>query len=86
MNGTKLSTTVESCETCSDAGLLVCSCEFYADWPRVDKCRPWMGRNATLFAFGHRTGRSDACRRLWSHLDPEGRQLATLIATEGTDA
>jgi len=45
-----------------------------------------MGRNATLFAFGHRSGRTDCARRLWKHLDPEGRQLATVIAAEGADA
>ncbi|MFQ2875112.1 hypothetical protein ACLILY_07150 [Mycobacterium sp. MS3] len=77
---------VNLCPTCSAAGLLVCTCDFYRDWPTErPTIRPWMGRNATLFAFGHRTGRTDCARRLWKHLTPEGRQLANQIASEGED-
>ncbi|MCX2929271.1 hypothetical protein ORI20_03220 [Mycobacterium sp. CVI_P3] len=74
------------CSGCIDSGLLVCTCEFYANWPRQrPTIRPWLGRNAEQFRFGHRAGRSDAARRLWRYLNPEGRQLATAIATEGND-
>lgn len=48
--------------------------------------QPHLGIKAEGFRWGHRMGRTDACRRLWQHLSPEGRQLATAIATEGDDA
>ncbi|KQH76245.1 hypothetical protein AO501_09530 [Mycobacterium gordonae] len=76
---------ISECSTCQDNGLLICTCHFYRDWPADGPAiRPWMGRNATLFAFGHRSGRTDCARRLWKHLDPEGRQLAPAIANEGS--
>ncbi|MEQ6320598.1 hypothetical protein [Mycobacterium canetti] len=63
-----------------------CTCEHYRDWP-IDppRIRPWLGRRAEAFRWGHRTGRRDACRRLWQHLDAAGRQLAAAIADEGSD-
>ncbi|TDK91554.1 hypothetical protein EI067_22915 [Mycobacterium paragordonae] len=76
-------TDITACDVCSQAGLLTCTCDYYRDWPTDSPTiRPWMGRNATLFAFGHRSGRTDCARRLWKHLDPEGRQLAAVIAAE----
>jgi len=62
-----------------------CRCDHYADWPkekpkRTTSCVRHPGR---FYRDGHRDGRSDACRRLWSHLDIEGRVLAKTIATEG---
>jgi len=77
---------IESCSACTEAGLLVCTCTYYADWPKErPKIRPWVGRNAEQFRFGHRQGRSDAARRLWKHLTPEGQALAKSIAAEGND-
>lgn len=81
-----MSNDVNNCPACSEAGLLVCTCDFYRDWPTERPIiRPWLGRRAESFRWGHRSGRRDACRRLWSHLDPDGRQLASVIATEGDD-
>lgn len=78
---------VNLCPNCSDNGLLVCACDFYRDWPTERPVvRPWLGRRAESFRWGHRSGRTDACRRLWQHLDNEGRQLAAVIAAEGEDA
>ncbi|BBX56964.1 hypothetical protein TM48_01448 [Mycobacterium shottsii] len=47
---------------------------------------PHLGIKAEGFQWGQRMGRTDACRRLWQHLDEKGRQLAAAIATEGDDA
>ena len=63
------------------------TCDFYATWPTpTPAIRPWLGHNGEQFRYGHRAGRSDAARRLWKHLNPEGRQLAAAIANEGSDA
>jgi hypothetical protein len=45
--------------------------------------RPSLGIPATYFKWGHKSGRVDTCRRLWQHLDEEGRRLAAEIALEG---
>lgn len=45
--------------------------------------RPYLGLKAEGFRWGHRMGRTDACRRLWRHLDDEGRRLAAAIPLEG---
>jgi hypothetical protein len=46
---------------------------------------PVLRRPADYFKWGHRKGRADAVRRLWTHLDDDGRQLAAAIALEGAD-
>lgn len=74
-------------EYCRRCGFDTCTCEFYASWPTERQIvRPWLGRRAESFRWGHRTGRADCARRLWPHLTAEGRQLATAIAAEGADA
>ena len=79
-------TTIADCETCTEAGLLACTCDFYTGWTsETPKIPPWLGVRAESFRFGHRAGRSDAARRLWKHLTPEGKTLATAIANEGDD-
>ena len=76
-----------SCSTGRCAIGTVCTCDYYADWPTDrPRIRPWLGVRAESFRWGHRMGRTDACRRLWTHLDGEGRQLAAAIASEGDDA
>lgn len=62
-----------------------CTCDFYADWPHGKPPRRPRGTRhpGRFFIEGHRAGRGDTCRRLWKHLDEEGRRLATAIATEG---
>lgn len=47
--------------------------------------QPHLGIKAEGFRWGHRMGRTDACRRLWCHLTDDGRQLATAIALEGDE-
>lgn len=47
--------------------------------------QPTLRRPADYFKWGHRKGRADAVRRLWNHLDDDGRQLAASIALEGGD-
>lgn len=65
-----------------------CTCEFYADWPQEKPpVTPRPPRHpGRFFTLGHHMGRRDTCRRLWQHLDAEGRGLATAIAAEGADA
>ena len=75
---------VSQCASCTNAGLLVCTCDFYAEWhvakPQINT---WLGREARQFRDGHRAGRVDTLRRVWSHLDTAGRNLAASIAAEG---
>lgn len=64
--------------------------ELPPEWRPYTPGRPWrrpsLGLTAKGFRWGHRMGRTDACRQLWPHLTPEGRQLATVIAAQGDDA
>lgn len=65
-----------------------CTCEYYSDWAKqrpARQTRTFLRHPGRFFIHGHRAGRQDTCRRLWPHLDIEGRRLATVIAAEGDD-
>ncbi|ETZ44218.1 MULTISPECIES: hypothetical protein [Mycobacterium avium complex (MAC)] len=71
---------------CQRCGFDICTCDYYRDWPTERPViRPWLGRRAESFRWGHRSGRTDCARRLWPHLTDEGKQLASVIAAEGED-
>lgn len=85
---TEQSTAIKECTTGRCAYGEPCECDYYSTWPTEKSARinTSLRHPGKFYLDGHRAGRSDACRRLWSHLNPEGRQLATSIATEGDDA
>lgn len=54
-----------------------------SDFSRRRPFRASCGLRADGFREGHQYGRRDACRRLWMHLNAEGRAMATGIVAEG---
>jgi hypothetical protein len=80
-------TVIKQCESGRCAYGTDCTCDYYADWrePCTEpiRIRPWLGIPAKHFRTGHRAGRVDTCRRLWPHLDDDGRRVAEVIANEG---
>jgi hypothetical protein len=61
-----------------------CTCDYYASWPteKPQRTKGPARHPGRFFLDGHSAGRVDTCRRLWAHLDAEGRRLAKVIVNE----
>lgn len=85
---TDQTTVMKECQTGRCAYGVDCTCDYYATWPteKPTRINTSLRHPGKFYLDGHKAGRSDACRRLWAHLNPQGRQLASAIAAESADA